>query len=44
MPQTGEVTKSSDMMRKALLQHRIVYEVLDSSKTVYVLRMWTHYE
>ena len=30
--------------RRINIQHRIVYEVLDSIKTVKVLRMWTHYE
>ena len=30
--------------RRTNIQHRLVYEVLDSIKTVKVLRMWTHYE
>ena len=30
--------------RKINLQHRLVYQVLDQSKTVKVVRMWTHYE
>jgi Txe/YoeB family toxin of toxin-antitoxin system len=30
--------------RRINIQHRIVYEILDESKTVKVLRMWTHYE
>lgn len=30
--------------RRISIQHRLVYEVLDSIKTVKVLRMWTHYE
>jgi Txe/YoeB family toxin of toxin-antitoxin system len=30
--------------RRINIQHRLVYEVLDSIKTVKVLRMWTHYE
>ena len=30
--------------RRINIQHRLVYEVLDSTKTVKVLRMWTHYE
>jgi len=30
--------------RRINIQHRLVYEVLDSLKTVKVLRMWTHYE
>ena len=28
--------------RRINIQHRLVYEVLDSIKTVKVLRMWTH--
>jgi len=30
--------------RRINIQHRLVYQVLDSNKTVKVLRMWTHYE
>lgn len=30
--------------RRITIQHRLVYEVLESEKTVKVLRMWTHYE
>jgi len=30
--------------RRINIQHRLVYQVLDSDKTVKVLRMWTHYE
>ena len=30
--------------RRINIQHRLVYEVLDSKHTVRVLRMWTHYE
>jgi Txe/YoeB family toxin of toxin-antitoxin system len=30
--------------RRINIQHRVVYQVLDSMKTVKVLRMWTHYE
>jgi toxin YoeB len=30
--------------RRINIQHRLVYEVLESDKTVKVLRMWTHYE
>lgn len=30
--------------RRINIQHRLVYQVLDSSKTVKVIRMWTHYE
>jgi len=30
--------------RRINIQHRLVYQVLDSAKTVKVLRMWAHYE
>lgn len=30
--------------RRINIQHRLVYQILDSEKTVKVLRMWTHYE
>jgi toxin YoeB len=30
--------------RRINIQHRLVYEVFASEKTVRVLRMWTHYE
>jgi len=30
--------------RRINIQHRLVYEVLQSERTVKVLRMWTHYE
>ena len=30
--------------RRINIQHRMVYEVDKESKTVLVLRMWTHYE
>lgn len=26
------------------IQHRLVYEVIESESTVKILRMWTHYE
>jgi toxin YoeB len=29
--------------RRINIQHRLVYQVLNESKTVKVLRMWTHY-
>ena len=29
--------------RRINIQHRLVYQVLDSIKTVKVLRMWTHF-
>ena len=30
--------------RRINIQHRLVYEVFDTVRTVRVLRMWTHYE
>ena len=30
--------------RRINIQHRLVYQVLDTAHTVKVLRMWTHYE
>lgn len=30
--------------RRINIQHRLVYQVLKSERTVKVLRMWTHYE
>ncbi|NJL00593.1 MAG: Txe/YoeB family addiction module toxin [Spirulinaceae cyanobacterium RM2_2_10] len=30
--------------RRINLQHRLVYEVIESEATVKVIRMWTHYE
>ena len=30
--------------RRINIQHRLVYQVLETEKTVKVLRMWTHYE
>ena len=30
--------------RRINSQHRLVYQVMDSMKTVKVLRMWTHYD
>ncbi len=30
--------------RRINIQHRIVYEVQQSDKTIKVLRMWSHYE
>jgi toxin YoeB len=29
--------------RRINIQHRLVYQILDSERTVKVLRMWTHY-
>ena len=30
--------------RRINIQHRLVYEVIDDTQTVKVLRMWTHYD
>lgn len=30
--------------RRINIQHRLVYQVLESERTVKVLRLWTHYE
>ena len=30
--------------RRINIQHRIVYEVLETTKTVRILQMWSHYE
>jgi toxin YoeB len=30
--------------RRINIQHRLVYEVIESANTVKILRMWTHYE
>ena len=30
--------------RRINIQHRLVYQVLESEKIVKVLRLWTHYE
>ena len=30
--------------RRINIQHRLVYEIFASQKTVRILRMWTHYE
>lgn len=30
--------------RRINVQHRLVYEVIDSENTVKILRMWSHYE
>lgn len=30
--------------RRINIQHRLVYEVIEASKTIKVLRLWTHYE
>ena len=30
--------------RRINIQHRLVYQILETEKVVKVLRMWTHYE
>jgi toxin YoeB len=30
--------------RRINIQHRLVYQILDSERVVKVLRLWTHYE
>lgn len=35
---------SGAFSRRINIQHRLVYQVLDSEKKVKVIRMWTHYE
>ena len=30
--------------RRINIQHRLVYEVVESENTIKILRMWTHYE
>lgn len=30
--------------RRIKIQHRLVYEVIESENTVKILRIWTHYE
>jgi len=30
--------------RRINIQHRLVYQVLESEKAVKILRLWTHYE
>ena len=38
----GDLTGSYS--RRINIQHRLVYQVLQTERTVKVLRMWTHYE
>ena len=30
--------------RRISLQHRLIYQIIESTRTVKILRMWTHYE
>ncbi|MHB8765394.1 MAG: Txe/YoeB family addiction module toxin [Deferrisomatales bacterium] len=38
----GDLSGASS--RRINIQHRLVYQVLPETRTVKVLRMWTHYE
>jgi toxin YoeB len=35
---------SGALSRRINIQHRLVYQVYESEKSVKVLRLWTHYE
>lgn len=35
---------SGAFSRRINIKHRLVYQILDESKTVKILRMWSHYE
>jgi toxin YoeB len=35
---------SGAFLRRINIQHRLVYQILDSEKIVKVIRMWTHYQ
>jgi len=35
---------SGAFSRRINIQHRLVYQVLSDTRTVKVIRMWTHYE
>ena len=39
---TGDL--SGAYSRRITIQHRLVYQVLKETRTVKVIRMWTHYE
>jgi len=30
--------------RRINIQHRLVYQIIDDTHTVKIIRMWTHYE
>nr|WP_263363365.1 Txe/YoeB family addiction module toxin [Pseudanabaena sp. UWO310] len=30
--------------RRINIQHRLVYQVIESEQTIKIIRMWTHYE
>ncbi|MFO7963343.1 MAG: Txe/YoeB family addiction module toxin [Desulfobacterales bacterium] len=35
---------SGAFSRRINIQHRLVYQVLESDKIIKIIRMWTHYE
>ena len=35
---------SGAFSRRVNIQHRLIYQVLDSERIVKIIRMWTHYE
>ncbi len=35
---------SGALSRRINIQHRLVYQVLESERSIKILRMWTHYE
>lgn len=35
--------KTDTFSRRINLQHRLVYQIIEESRTIKVLRMWTHY-
>ncbi|MFN6530994.1 Txe/YoeB family addiction module toxin [Nostoc sp. ChiSLP03a] len=35
---------SSAYSRRINIQHRLVYEIIESEQVVKIIRMWTHYE
>ena len=38
----GDLAKAYS--RRITIQHRLVYQVIETEKIVKILRMWTHYE
>jgi len=38
----GDLTGA--VSRRINIQHRLVYQVIESEQTVKILRLWTHYE
>ena len=37
------VDKTDTYSRRINLQHRLVYQIIEESRTIKILRMWTHY-